>query len=338
MTDFYQTDRWLWPFRLDGGTNTLVVEEDASGTPTTLSVDLTTSANLSNATYYAFGNTDPTGGGSPSVESIISVGDTPTLRAHPLYDEVAEKLTAASTSLTYEFTASTPANSDLTNSGLTLQHDGAVDIAYDFTASTIDPRFFGYDRDGQDASGVTQDGSSSVAAQSLDSPFSRWGMWQSPHDAHDKRRREEYDRFESSPQAPTQSRSWRWTRGRRMRDVTYQHLAGVHVWARDRADRQAEADRGGLPKGDHNNALIDLWERSQVGYDRLIVEHNEGTSDLRLYDGIEAGTIRGDFAEGFDPTETTDRQYAGERYDVKIQVAVPPASDYGSDPNSIFCH
>lgn len=123
-----------------------------------------------------------------------------------------------------------------------------------------------------------------------------------------------------------------------MRDVTYQHLAGVHVWARDRADRQAEADRGGLPKGDHNNALVDLWERAQVGYERVIVEHNKGTSDLRLYDNIEAGTIRGDFAERFEPQETTSNQYAGERYDVKVQIAVPPPSDYGSDPNSIFRH
>jgi len=318
LTTFYPgPDRWLWPYTVTSSNNTFVVTEDPNGTPSTLTVSITTTANATGE-YYVTGDASS----SATTDTIYS-DDKFTVDVEPIYKRIIDALEAESTAngngWTYDFFAS---NAGLTNGGVTLNVDGGGnEIRLDFSdgSFSMDPRIFGFAEDRTSDSSV---------GGSIASPYTRWGCWQSPDSAHDKRRRESYQTFQSSQQ-PTAAR-WRWTRPRVMRRIRYVDVAGAHVWEVDRADRSAEATRAGLNTGDQNNAVKQLFDNATTGRKRVIVRHNDGDGDLGdlTASEIEVVTLTSEFGESFAPQDDeTFGHYQGEAYDVHIQAAPMPDLD-----------
>lgn len=328
MTDFYpDRDRWLWPITITANNDEVRVIEDPNGTPTTITATLTHSDQLANsATYFAFGYT-PTVDGSTTETKIVD-GSGETLYAQPLYEEIVSQLRSESASsgnsLNYQIEAIQPSGSDYSNTGLRLTHDGALDIQLDFAGATnpLDPRFFGWSENGVDNGGTPP----AAGGDTIDGPFSRWGVWFSPVSANDKRPRHERRTFQSAPH-PRYHKKWRWTREALVRTVDYIAVPGVHVWPDDRASRSAEANRGGLPDGDRNNAMKYLFDKSGFDDDYVIVGHGDGEAALGstvqasdvTTDTFETARLSREFLSTFEPQDGTDREHDGERYDVSIE-------------------
>lgn len=321
--DPYSPDRFLRVIPITVDNNEITVIEDpnnVNGNQATNSTAITTSPG-SGAVYVGAAQTDP----SQQVGNTVDVLDDMTVAL--IYDWIAKQLTSNSPNgLTYEFTASTPTNSELVNSGLTLTTVGqTTELQYDWSQTTINPRFFGYSRGAS--------GTSSVET-SLASPISRWGMWQSPVEAHDKRQPTEISAFQTSKSDPS-STTYHWTKARRIRPHIYLRLVSPHVFPYDRADRSELYQAAGLPKGDHNNALQDFWEKSfQTHEQRVIVQENEGESDL-AFDGSGSKplTVGGiEEVSKFNPPEDTKLDFALESYTPRnLKIGGEPYEKYDSN-------
>lgn len=334
MTTFYaQPDLWLWPFTINAANKKIKVTE-AKGTldETTFTVSLDESSSFIGR-YYATALTDPVLGNATSglqTTSILNGANDSLTLAH-FYEAVVDKLTAESAaqktnSLTYQLQSATPTGSDFVNSGLTITTDKQnKKIELDFgVADSINPALLGFGRDKSDTT---------ANALEITAPFSRWGSWYSPPSGHDKREQPKYESFSASKNP--RSKKWRYSERIATRPIRYVQVAGAHVWADDRASRSAAADRAGLPDGDNNNALIDLWEHVNFDDRDVIVVHEEGHGSGRgeLDSGFDAGEKisvgRVDDVEGnFKPQDDQNREYAGEQYDLEIMIAEPIESAY----------
>jgi len=337
MTDFYPSpDRFNWPIIINSSNKKISVIEDPGGAnETTFTTSVTESDVLigTNVQYYAVGSAD-TASKSGAGNVTVQDGADNTVNVRPLYDEICKSLTNASAadgtnSLTYQIKAITPSGSDQTKSGIQLTTSGgSVAIQLDFSASNaLNPRFFGF---------VSGKSNKTSSGTTIDGPLSRWGSWQSPVGrAHDKRHTSKQETFRSSPE-PYRAKTWRFTQLQRVRQIQYIGVAGVHIWpyAYDRQDRQTEADRGGLPLNDWNNALWDLWQEGAYSDYKILATFNNADTGLgaelnTLTDGsMQIGALTGEFASSFAPQEQTDREHAGEKYDITIPLAMAPTDDY----------
>jgi len=342
MSFYPSPDRYNWPITINFANRFVQVIEDPGGVnETTITTSLPESNVLigTNTSYYAVGGADPATPTSAGNVVVLDAADD-TLTARPIYDEIADVLTTASAndgtnSLTYQLEAITPTGSSQINSGVRLTTSGGtVDIQIDFSVSNgIDPRLFGFAADKNDTT---------AAGTTVDGPYSRWGSWQSPVGrSHDKRRAVEQETFRSSPH-PYEAKMWRYTKPDRVRPMQYIGVAGVHVWEVDRADRSAEAARGGVPVGDANNALWYLWRESAYGDRKLLVAMNAGDGDLSTElsstgEQLNVGKLTGEFNDAFKPQDGTDREHAGEKYDLEIPVAIADPGSYSSNV-SVYRH
>lgn len=336
MSFYPSPDRYNWPIVINSANKFIRVIEDpggASQTTITTSLPETNVLTGTNTDYYAVGAADPATPTSAGNVVVLNATDD-TLTARPIYDEIADVLTTASAndatnSLTYQFEAITPSGSDQTNSGVRLTTEaGAVSIQLDFSVGgAIDPRLFGF------AAGKND---TTTAGTTIDGPYSRWGSWQSPVGRqHDKRRRVDQKTFASSPH-PYEAKTWRYTEPDRVRRMEYTGVAGVHVWEVGRADRSDEAARGGVPVGDANNALWWLWRNAAYGDRKMLVAMNAGDGDLSTElsstsEQLNVAKLSGDFRSAFKPQEQTDREHAGERYDLQIPIAIADPDSYSTN-------
>jgi hypothetical protein len=337
MMGFYPSpDRYNWPITINSANKFVqVIEDPGGGNETTITTSVPESNVLigTNTDYYAVGGADPATPTSAGNVVVLNATDD-TLTARPLYDEIADVLTTASSndgtnSLTYQFEAITPSGSSQTNSGVRLTTSGGtVDIQLDFSVSNaIDPRFFGFEQGKSDTTS---------AGTTVDGPYSRFGSWQSPVSRqHDKRRRVDQETFASSPH-PYEAKTWRYVEPDRIRRMEYIGVAGVHVWEVDRADRSAEASRGGVPTDDANNALWCLWRNAAYDDRKMLVAVNAGDGDLSTElsstgEQLNVGKLSGEFRSMFKPQEMTDREHAGEKYDLQIPMAIADPDSYSSN-------
>jgi len=334
MTDFYDgPDRFYRPIIINDANDEISVTEDVGGAgEVQITATLPHTDTLGDDTDYY--GVSLSGAGQSGNAGTVSVLDAPsdTFKVRPLYDEIAKALSDESTAnglgLDYRISANTPTGSDQTNSGLTLfTNGGSTTIRLEFLGVTnpLDPRYFGLD----------EDANQSAADTAIDLPYSRWGDWQSPisRTAHDKRLIGQQQTFRSNSD-PYLAKRWRFTRQRRHRDIQYIGVAGAHIWPDDRASRSEEAARAGLPVGDRNNALHDIWERVSYGDRRVLIVHNEGDQGLDAPFDISGVTevvrVRDEFAKMFQPQAQTDREHAGEKYDITIPVALASLDSYNT--------
>lgn len=249
----YGIDRYLTPIVIDSSNQSLVLEFTTSGT-TTLTIPT--------GTYW--GHRESFLGASPEFPG--------------LYEEIESQLTAAG--FTGTFAAATPPGSDLTDGGLSLTVDEA--FQYDFSTSTVDPRWFGF------ASGATTYPSS--AQTTVVGKLSRYGCWQSytrwnHRGAHNKWRDEIRGSASSQPERPLETYEYEKTR-RRTRMIRYSQVPALHVW-HDADVRGAEPnyiDNAGLADGDTHNALETLWE-SGKDLDQIVLMHDDSNT-LKPTDGF----------------------------------------------------
>lgn len=342
MTDFYPSpDRFCWPIIINSANKKLRVTEDPGGA-NEANIDITlteTSALAATEHYYAVGAADPTT--SPGTQTVeVDDSGSAILKVNPLYDEIADKLETESSStgngLLYQFTSVTPSGSDHANTGIELQQvTDSTNIQYDFSISnTLSPRLFGFAEGTSTAKGGS---SNSIAGD-----FTRWGMWFSHVAAHDKRPVGRDEAFTSSPR-PYDAKRWRFTDRSRVRMHEYIGVAGVHVFPDDRASRSTEADRGGLPTNDRNNALWDLWRHANFGDRKVLVGHHAGTDGLSKElsssaEQLNIAKIHGEWQSSFDPQGQTDRQHAGEKYDLSVKFAIADDGAYDTSNVSIYKH
>jgi hypothetical protein len=262
------------------------------------------------------------------------------LKVYSLYHEIVDKLSTESSnsgnSLDYQIEAITPSGSSHTNTGLRLTTSGAsTDIVLDFSdADALDSRFFGWD------SGELSGSSQTSTGTSIDGPLSRWGVWfnTDARTTHDKRPKIDQELFESSDD-PLDRIVWEFGDRQIRKPIRYLNVPGAVVWPDDRADRSAEADRAGLPTGDANNALYDLWRHS-VGDDKhVVVGHGDGESSLGSTVGVnvplesfESARTLLDWADMWAPQNDEQfDQHSGERYDLTIQYAASRPEDVPSE-------
>lgn len=326
---FYGPDILLPPILIDSTNQRIVVTEDPNGTPSTFSASISTTAALAaGAQYYGFRDS---GGNIWDPAEIIS-NSRRTLDAKPIYTAIADKLTADSPNgWTYSVESATPAGSSLVNSGLKLVADSNLEFRLDFAdgAFDMDPRLFGWG-EGHSSNEVSSD-PASTGDPELTGPYSRYYCWQSPTAAYDKRHEEKHRAFQSSQRGDAYR--WRWKEPELKREVKYRAVAGAHVWPDDRADRQDEADRAGLPLGDANNALKQLFELAAVGDQRVLIGHNEAESAadqiaLEQYSAIEAVALDPKWASSWRPHKNSGPQYEGEKYDLMISYTAEDPDDY----------
>lgn len=341
MTDFYANrDRIMWPVEVNSNNDEVQVVEDPGGeNEATITATLTHTDQLSNdAKYFPMAGGSTVTGSQTSDFKIID-GNGQTLHIRYLYEEIVSQLRSASSSsgngLNYRIGVTTPSGSDFSNTGIFLDHDGSMSIKLDFSGANnaLDPRYFGWDEDGQDNSGIGPQGNSDTVT----GPFTRWGVWFSEVTAHDKRQMGERTTFQSQSQR-RYAKVWQWTTDERMREIEYIAVAGVHVWPDDRASRTAEADRGGLPEGDANNAWYHVWDKVGVDDNYLLIGHGDGTSGLgstifgtNPTESFEVAWPETEWLDQFAPQEDTDDQYAGERYRLVLPCAVSDPEDSTSE-------
>lgn len=279
------TDLFYWPITIDATNKSFTFVEDSTDYVIT----------LDEATYCTYKGS--------------TVGSYP-----PLYTEILTKINAV-TSNTYAFNAQTPSGSDLINSGLQLEAtSGSLDYGYKFsTAYTFDARLLGY------ASGESSD--QTTSGTTLDSPFSRYGVWQpwyhAPHSHSDKRGwtlrvqsegMGDYDQVVDS----------RW-RSDQIRLLIYEYQPAAFV-KENRGDKSDYASTAGLPTGDVHNAFESLWLECLSDFSKeCIIVHDLTTVDL------EISTHSYEIGKLFDPEHRKDlrnlveiMELRGEYYEIAI--------------------
>lgn len=322
-TDFYKPDRLHWRIPVTSGNQKVGVIEDPNGSNDFNEISLPLDPG-SGAEYYATGWADPDNGTRREVDVLSD------LQIAPLYNYIQVELSQNSpNNLDYEFQAITPTNSNLVNSGLRLTTVGqSVPLQLVWSSDRLSPRYFGFQRG---------TGQSSVST-SIDGPVSRWGMWQSPKSAGDKRQPVESKTFSESDSKA--SRDWRWTKGDRMRRRRYYDILSPHVYPHDRADRAALADDAGLPTGDHNNALFDLWRQRYASTEqRIVVQENAGESDLELATSskpISVGYVAN--MDKFWPEGDTEHNWPGEAYGLSVVLGLEPFRKYNTNNVTPYRH
>lgn len=358
-TDYYPAkDLWYRPFVIGGANNEIVInEEDPQGNTATISTTIRQSSSSElDGPYYPTASDDPIDGSggvtTPATHRRILNGTNDTLTVTHFYDELVQQLTAESgqngRGFTYQAESATPSGSDQTNSGITLsvQTTGAsIEIVWDtnIVGSPIPPVVLGFDRDraGPNASPSTQ-------AKEVTGPYSRGISWYSPVRAHEKSRIDQYDTFRSSANA-RHANTWRFTDQRRVRTLQYVQVAGVHVWAHDRAGRSSQSDLGGVPGGDNNNALIDFWDGAMHADRDIIIAHHRGPApgkcqlDAGMTTGhaLSVGRLTGPLEERFAPHEDTDRsptKHPDEQYDLSIELAEASPDAFDSATATPYRH
>jgi len=307
--DFYSPDRALRPVDVGSTNNQITVIEDPNGSADTNTVTIDQSSSFANDTVYlAVSAIEPA-----TIGNIVTLLDD--YRVATLYGYIAAALTSGSPNgLDYRFQSATPANSDLINSGLKLDTTGGTtELQYDWGTTTLSLRYFGFREGGY---------LNEPIGTSITGPVSRWGMWQSPFEAQDKRSKLDLTTFGGESQDPS-STTYSWTVGRRARRRKYIDVTSPHVFPYDRADRSTLYEEAGLPDGDSNNNLQEFWKLAHAVHEqRIVVQENEGESDLTLGEGgdkpLSVGKIV-DFGT-YDPPEDTDREYSGEGYDLYLDL------------------
>lgn len=336
MTDFYPSPFWIFrPIGVDS-TNSLIewTEDPGGASEKNLAVSITETSSLTSGSQYFLSGirSDPVQ--SRLKRTILNATDN-SLFANSLLGEIASKMSAESSSSgnswTYEFTAITPLFSSQKNSGVRLrtQQDGNV-FEMDFINSDVSKRWFGF---GDDTSGPQAERSDSSGA--LDGPYHRWAGWRSPEGKIHSLRKQKSRTFFSSDGPPSYGRSFAYDKLDRTRVLELTAVAGVHTFRYDRASRSEEANRGGVPVGDVNNSLEELWDEAFGSDAKIIVSFEEadgGLDDFRAVSpGAKLNTARlatDDFAEMYAPHREQDNQYAGERYDLRIPLAIDDPEDY----------
>lgn len=339
MAEFYGPDLWLAPIPVTSSTNQVVVTEDPNGTADQFTVTLTPSPGLnSGEVYYGFKDS----GASLFDPAQVYANQRRSLSLVPLYTRLEDQLNANSPNgHTYTVEAVTPPGSSLTNSGLRVSITPGEKFSLDFNEMgfTMDARLFGYASDPNVQVKSVDNNTSFDADQnnsSVTGPCSRYYCWQSPRAAYEKRHRDQRRTFASSDRGDAYK--WRWTRRELKRQLSYYGVAGAHVWPDDRAGRQTEADRGGLPVGDTNNNLKQLFELACTGDQQVVIAHNDAASaadplEIEEYsDGLEAAYLDPDFASVWSPQEgSRSMQHAGEKYDLTIPYTVADPDGYTFD-------
>lgn len=334
MTDFYSNiDRWVWPLKINTNNHRVKIIEDPNGTADTISVTLSHSDSVTGE-YYAVGHASPVSSSNSAVKVVEDSFEA--LYVYSLYHEIVDKLRAESAnsgnSLDYQIEAIQPSGSDYDNTGLRLTTSGgSTDIVLDFSDSdALSPRFFGWDASELNGSSQTSTGTE------IDGPFSRWGVWYNTSEKliHDKRPQIEQELFTSSDD-PRDRILWEFGDRQIKKPIQYIGVPGAVIWPDDRADRTVEADRAGLPTGDANDALYDLWRHS-VGDDKhVVIGHGDGEAQLGSTVGSNKATasfdsarILLDWADMWHPQDDQRfDQHEGERYDLAIQYAAARPED-----------
>lgn len=341
MTDFYpDKDRLFYPITIPSdGDRVKVIEDPGGANEATVEVELKNSSTLDNTTeYYAYADETPVTTG-PVTRTVVDDQVGGQLQMRSIYAEIVNDIETESSNSgngwEYEITASTPSGSDHTNSGLTVENvTNGTAIQLDFSASdSIEPRIFGWPPAELNSNDRT------TASNAIDSPGSRYGVWYSPSQrlVHDKRRKVKDQTQASSPHK--RHRQLHHNRDRHiMRPLRYLAVAGVHVWPNDRAGKQAEADRGGVPLNDDGNALEYLWREGKLGRRWIVVGHGDGEEPLAstvtsagtaTTSSFDAGRLTTEWSKMWAPQDDQEfDQHAGERYDLQIQLAM-------ADPDAI---
>lgn len=201
----------------------------------------------------------------------------------PLLNALLTAINAV-TSATYTFEAATPLGSTLDGAGLALAYASGpvLDVGWNpgHASWTLDSRWLGIPTG---TTSLVDYGASPVL-----SPVSRWGVWQAPTFAVDKRSfgRARVDVNKDVPYGLETVRPWYTDRGRRIR---YDRLPGAHV-RRGLGTLLEYTQAAGLAPGDTHNALEDLWEYLALGGE-LTSSYEVDTGDLSLGDEYETSRL-----------------------------------------------
>jgi len=304
-SDSYRGDMWIYSIRIKADVNdTLVVTENST----------TKNVTLDPGRYWAWPDT---------TNQIPS--------SYPsLYDEIESKLDSAFSAIHTIFPTDL-SGSSIPNIGLDWNSSNS-DVTFEFADSgfTFPPEWMGWQ--------PSQSSDVSTSNGTITSPYSWRGSVFMRRAASDKRRRPTATVARSSDDA-THAQYIRWANDGARREITYEGVYGAHVYG-IRGKRASQADEAGLVDGDINNGLYDYWNDSAASGHPAILAHNIGGDDfsLSLFDAS-------DFERGFEIVQIDDlkllqnfastwseREYAGERYDLTITTEatgdIDPANRY----------
>jgi len=296
----YDTDKLFWPITLTSTTVQLVVFEDNGNTESM--VDFTTDSNIASFPATVYNHKDGTFASGAAVSHFAFLSE--------LVDSLNND---TGLNNTYEITANTPTGSSLNNSGITITRATGTDnfsIRWTNGSTTLDPRLLGWG----------DSPSNTGYATSHDSPYSLWGVWQSPKAAQDKRREPRQIAQRSDGSSNAASVIWDTPLERRLE---YSAIYGAHVW-NDRADTAAFADDAGLPTNDVYNALYDLWfESARAGEQLLFSPDDGGDANWNIGTSYEWVVFLQSKRDNF--WENLEDQEGGEKY--KIMMAIDADRD-----------